>query len=117
MGEFEPSMGKSFGKLIWIVMKASRNFFKGRIGSQCHISRGHDDGLADARIVRAWGICPVFGLPLMSACRTLAQHPFMTKEAIEVTVIPSCGVIGPWSFNTAGDRVIAHARAVLTEPT
>ena len=55
-------------------------------------------------------------MPDLRASRALGQLPVISEEKIEIPHIPSRGISGPRTFNTAGCGVNAHAAFKIVAP-
>src|SRR5262245_12737707 len=62
------------------------------------------------------GAVAVLGLPLMRAGRALREFPLVAEQVLEVVVAPLRGRRGPGDFQSAGDRVSAHAGTEFVSP-
>ena len=119
MRQLEPSAGEGIGELIRVFQEAARNFPVSRIKLHRHIGRGHDRRVALGGIMRIrHGIseCAVGWNPLMCAGRGFGQHPIMVHQVFEVVIVPLGRIVGPSTFNAAGDGMHAHAGMEAAHP-
>ena len=58
----------------------------------------------------------IFGSPLPRTARTFHQFPLVAEEVVEEAVIPLRRLIGPSTFQPAGNRVSGHATTKTVLP-
>ena len=90
-----------------------------RVLAHGEVSGQHHRRVANVRVVgiRYGRDCSgVLGRVLPLAGRALDQFPFVAIEVLEKAMVPGRRIVGPGAFDTAGDRVRGHARAVTAVP-
>ena len=119
--KFEPCSSESVGEHVGVLVEVLRNLPVGWISNHGHVGGGHHGWNLDGRVFcigRQVFFVRVLRRPLMSAGRTLGQHPrvVVLEQQIEVTVVPLGGVGSPRAFDAAGDGVSAFSGAVRAGP-
>src|SRR5262249_39675259 len=108
-----PCLGKRFGELARVLVKALGNRRVDRVQAQCQVRREHHRRVLFLRIVsiRYGGLCRrILGTPLAGPARPLPELPLVAEEVLEVAVVPFHWVPGPGALEPASDRVRTFAR-------
>ena len=119
MRELEPRLGKCEFEVLRMIVEAHRYLPVGGVEFQREVRREHHRRVPYGRIVRIGneGRClTVCGLPLDCAARALGFHPIEREQIVEILRRKRNRVGRPGAFQTAGDGVVALARAALVLP-
>src|SRR5215469_7216460 len=99
--QFEPRPGKRVGKLIRMLVEASRDLFVRRVEPQREIRSQHGWRTMLRGIEGIWdraGSRSIFRGPLMRTSRALRQFPIVLEQALEKAVAPLRRRGGPNNF-------------------
>ena len=101
VGQFKPSPCKGIGKLIWVFMEPLGNRSIDGVKPQREISSEHDRRMALCGVMRirnqAMGIS-VSRYKLDRTSWALGLHPLITKQIVEIVVVPHNRVVRPSAF-------------------
>src|SRR5579871_3111154 len=114
-----PSLGEGFGELFGMLVESPRDFFVSRIEAQRKVRGQHGWSVLLFRIVRIRNrarASAIFRGPLLRACGTLREFPFVAEQVCEKVVTPLRRCSGPCDFQSATDRVAAVSVAKRVAP-
>ena len=119
VGQLEPRTGEGVRERVLVRHEAPRDRLVDRVEPEREVGRQHHRGAALRRVVGVGDsvrACAVLRLPLVRACGALRELPLVAEQDPEEAVVPGDRGVGPDDFETAGDRVAAHAGAVRALP-
>src|SRR5262245_55033085 len=119
MEQLVPSPGERVRELRRVRVEPPGDLFVGGVGAQRQVGGQHHRGVLLRGVVRVRHgarAAAVLRLPLLGACWTLGQLPFVAEQRVEEAIVPGDRRGRPGALEAARDGVLALTGPVRALP-